>query len=174
MIYISLRVCVIIVLWQMKSFSRDADKRAPNDVGRTPKGSRSFSRETAVRESMRDDEIHHVSTYRRVRSRATLALMCPAKLVAVREKGVYNEHRDPPGRTNERGGKGRQGQSWRHYYYIFYTCRIPSWKLHGPGRRGAARPAASSPLARGGFRLRIVRYFHSVPRHSASEMPPRF
>lgn len=57
-------------------------------------------------------------------------------------------------------------------FFFFYTRRIPSWKLHaGPVD---VAPRRVIPLTRNGFRLRIVYHFHSVPRHSASEMPPRF
>lgn len=56
--------------------------------------------------------------------------------------------------------------------FFFYTCRIPSWKLHaGPVD---AAPRRVIPLTWNGFRLRIVHHSHSVPHHSASEMPPRF
>lgn len=54
---------------------------------------------------------------------------------------ITNESGDPPGsgRMREEGKVDRDKADAIITIFLFYTCRIPSWKLHaGPRRRGAA------------------------------------
>jgi len=57
------------------------------------------------------------------------------------------------------------------FLFFLHALYFQLWKLHGLDV-GVA-PCRAVPLTRSGIRLRIAHHSHSVPRHSASEMPSR-
>lgn len=127
------------------------------------------SNERAARENMRDDKIYHLVSARSIVH--SLALVCP-EIGGCQGKGLHNAHRDPRGRGGTREKRKVDRDKADAIITIFFTRAVfPAGNYTDPVDEA---PRRVTPLTRSGFRLRIVRHSHSIPRHSASEIPPRF
>lgn len=126
--------------------------------------------ERAARENMRDDKIY--VSYQRVQS-CTPSHLCGPRNWWLLGNGLHNEHRDSRGREGTRK-KGKVDRDKADAIITIFFLHAPYSQLEITRDPVDDAPRRVTPLTQNGFRLRIVRYSHSVPRHSPSEIPPRF
>jgi len=128
-----------------------------------------FRKEETCRAWKHDDKIYRLVSARSIMH--SLALVSH-EIGGCQEKGLHNEHWNSRGR----GGTREEGKVDRDkagaIITIFFTRAVfPAGNYWSTVDEA---PCYVTPLTRSGFRLRIVHHSHSVPRHSASEIPLRF